>query len=348
MKNKDKIGIFIASLQPVHNVHLAVIKLALKEVGKLVIILGSDCQAKTIKKPWSSDDRINMLYSCLTKDEQQLVSVIPIKDYLYNDNIWLAKLQSSLSNINFNNKVININDYDVVLYGHNKDRSTNYLNLFPQWEFKDVGPIGKGTSSEIIRNMFFQRDMLDVKRHVPNAVFEKLKSEIGSDEYERLYDEFKHIEEYKAEWSKAPYPPTFVTTDAILIKSGHVLLVTRKMNPGKGLFALPGGFLNQKEHLIDGCIRELKEETGVNLPKDELKKRVVCQKVFDNPDRSLRGRTITHAFHIDLGSGKLPKVKGSDDAENAFWMPLSDVEKNEDKFFEDHFHMINFFMVNGL
>ena len=155
---------------------------------------------------------------------------------------------------------------------------------------------------------------------------------------------FSSLEKYKEMWNSSPFPPVFVTVDAVVIKSGHVLVVRRRGYPGKGLLALPGGFINESEFLVDACVRELKEETQIKLPKDELKKRIIDQHVFDHPGRSLRGRTITHAFCFDLGKGDLPKVKGDDDAEKAFWMPLRDVFTQEEKFFEDHCHILSYFV----
>jgi bifunctional NMN adenylyltransferase/nudix hydrolase len=58
----------------------------------------------------------------------------------------------------------------------------------------------------------------------------------------------------------------------------------------------------------------------------------------------LRGRTVTHAFLINLGSGTLPKVKGMDDADKAFWLSLSDFATRESEFFEDHFQIISHFV----
>jgi len=45
-----------------------------------------------------------------------------------------------------------------------------------------------------------------------------------------------------------------------------------------------------------------------------------------------------------LGHGTLPIVKGSDDADKAWWMSLSDLANREDQFFEDHFHIITHFI----
>jgi bifunctional NMN adenylyltransferase/nudix hydrolase len=90
-------------------------------------------------------------------------------------------------------------------------------------------------------------------------------------------------------------------------------------------------------------LRELKEETKIQIPKDVLRGNIVSQRVFDHPDRSLRGRTITHGFCIHLRDGELAQVEGADDADKAFWIPLADLYEHEDKFFEDHVHIIRYF-----
>jgi bifunctional NMN adenylyltransferase/nudix hydrolase len=131
----------------------------------------------------------------------------------------------------------------------------------------------------------------------------------------------------------------------VLVKSGHVLLVRRKVNPGKGQLALPGGFLNPGETLEQSAIRELREETSIKTPTGELKKYLSESRTFDYPERSMRGRTITHAFHIKMPTGgDLPSVSGADDADKAFWMPLGDLHLHEGNFFEDHLHIIDWFI----
>jgi len=60
---------------------------------------------------------------------------------------------------------------------------------------------------------------------------------------------------------------------------------------------------------------------------------------FDDPHRSTRGRTITQAFRFDLRPDvELPKVKGSDDAAMALWVPLARIRSEE--MFEDHYFII--------
>ena len=145
----------------------------------------------------------------------------------------------------------------------------------------------------------------------------------------------------------SPFPPVFVTADAVVTCSGHVLVVTRGGNPGKGLLALPGGFVRSNERIKDAAVRELKEETRIKVDKPVLKRAIVDSEVFDYPARSERGRTVTHAFHIKL-EGKLPEVKltGADDAVKCQWMPFVEVMRRADEFFEDHIHIVNNFITS--
>jgi bifunctional NMN adenylyltransferase/nudix hydrolase len=99
--------------------------------------------------------------------------------------------------------------------------------------------------------------------------------------------------------------------------------------------------------LKDNVIKELREETRIHVPVALLKGLIKDSEVFDYPQRSQRGRTITHAFHIVVDvkvEEGLPLVKGGDDADKAFWLPIADLGANEDRFFEDHIHIIRHFL----
>jgi bifunctional NMN adenylyltransferase/nudix hydrolase len=123
-----------------------------------------------------------------------------------------------------------------------------------------------------------------------------------------------------------------------------VLLVKRKAQPGRGLWALPGGFLGENETLKDAALRELREETRLKIPAPVLRGSLRGESVFDHPDRSLRGRTVTHAFYFEFPSGPLPAVRGADDAARARWVPISEIQAMRSSLFEDHFFILEHFL----
>ena len=80
---------------------------------------------------------------------------------------------------------------------------------------------------------------------------------------------------------------------------------------------------------------------------------LIEQKLFDHPDRSLRGRcgkivgrtiSIAHCYHLTGGEG-LPRVSGNDDAAEAWWFNLGQIKNMRNEMFEDHFDIINYFLA---
>lgn len=117
------------------------------------------------------------------------------------------------------------------------------------------------------------------------------------------------------------YPRAALTVDAIILekKSNKILLIQRAHEPFAGEWALPGGFVEMNELLIDSCKRELEEETKLQI--SELKQ----FKTYDAVDRDPRGRTISVVYYGFTESEE--NVEGSDDAAEAKWFPLSSLPK---------------------
>lgn len=332
---KHEFAVFIGRFSPIHLGHLEILKKGFELAEKIVVVLGSHNRANNIKNPWSSDERMKMILASLTLEEANKVSFVKMKDYLYSDSMWISAMQNKIAEATNDSE-------DIALIGFNSDESSYYLKLFPKWKYYNC-PTKHDIHSTQIRASLFTKDSY-YKKCVPLAVAQILLDWIETDTFKRLKEEFDFLAEYKEKWRGAPFQPTFCTVDSVVLRSGHILLVRRKGKLGNGLLALPGGFLNQDERIEDGAVRELKEETAIKLSKEELKNAIVDQKVFDAVQRSLRGRTLTFAFMFNLGAGDLPKVKGSDDAEKAFWCPLNEVLQREAEFFEDHFYIVQHFV----
>jgi bifunctional NMN adenylyltransferase/nudix hydrolase len=329
-------GVFIGRFQPPHRTHVAVMLESLERVQKLIVVIGSAKVARSIKNPFTAEERERMISASLEAAgvARNRFAFAGVRDYFYNEAMWLAEVQRGVNTITKGST-------DIALLGHVKDGSSYYLKSFPNWTFLPT-KIVSDLNATSVREALWQGNTARALELVSPAVATFLTEFTETSEYGNLRAEYEYVQSYKRQWSAAPYPPVFVTTDAVVMKSGFVLVVRRGGHPGKGKLALPGGFLNQKETLLAGCLRELQEETGFKL---DWEKFLRASQVFDYPDRSVRGRTVTHAFHFDLGLGSLPEVKGSDDATDAFWMPLSETLGKPELFFEDHHAIIEHFVL---
>ncbi|OZG74181.1 ADP-ribose pyrophosphatase [Hahella sp. CCB-MM4] len=330
--------VFIGRFQPFHKGHLAVIEAGLKQADQMIILCGSAHQPRSVRNPWTVAEREAMIKGALPEADRSRIHVAPLMDIVYNDECWVRNVQATVNGLVTAHHATPHNRPMIGLIGHSKDNSSYYLNLFPQWGAINVDNY-ESLSATPIREAVFNGGKDNVERFLPNNVNQWLNEFESTEAYSDIKSEHKFVAKYKQAWSAAPYSPTFVTVDAVVIQSGHVLMVERKARPGKGLLALPGGFVDQDEKLVDACLRELREETRLKVPGPVLKGSIKGQQVFDDPHRSARGRTITHAFYIELEPNKeLPKVKGGDDARHAHWVPLADLDPNQ--IFEDHYFII--------
>lgn len=347
MKHEYDALVFIGRFQPFHNGHKAIIDAALEKAKEVIVVVGSSFAARNIRNPFTFEERRSMIKAVFPQDN---VKVVPVSDYPYDDNRWIAAVQ----NVVHGAMAWSADPIRIGLIGHEKDGTSYYLKIFKPLGWGNVSvPNVDGINATDIRNCLFGNCDFAALDNIPDTARDAMNKVIVAGGkiggfWDTLFNEYHMIKKYKEAWKAAPFPPTFMTVDAVVVQSGHILLVKRGDMPGKGLWALPGGFLNQEETMLDGAIRELKEETKIKLPVPVLKGSIKESKTFDAPNRSARGRTITQAFYIDLGfDEKLPKVKGSDDAEKAFWVPLNEVVAQRDKFFEDHFHIISYFTKIG-
>lgn len=127
------------------------------------------------------------------------------------------------------------------------------------------------------------------------------------------------------------YPHPAVTTDCVIFgfdgEKLQVLLIERGIEPFKGRWAFPGGFIKMDETAEEGALRELKEETG-------MENAFIQQfHTFSNPLRDPRERVITIAFYALV---RIQEVKGGDDAASARWFPLDEIPALA----FDHDHML--------
>lgn len=140
---------------------------------------------------------------------------------------------------------------------------------------------------------------------------------------------------------ESPYWLPAVTTDAVVFgydgEKLNILLVQRGMEPYKGKWSLPGGFMRWNDENVEACVRrEVKEETNVELNRFEL------FGVYSDEGRDPRGRIITIAFFTLVDQNKF-RIIGGDDAAKASWYPidgLPDLAFDHDKIIDKAIGML--------
>jgi len=326
-------AIVIGRFQPVHHGHLALLHMALARARQVVVILGSAHQARTPKNPFTWSEREAMLRAALPADDAARLTVLPIADH-YDEAAWARAVCQAVARHSAAGDRI-------ALVGHFKDASSSYLNAFKHWELLEM-PQHAGADATTIRNAWFAKAPLP--GDLPPNIRAALEQFTRTPAFASLQEEWQMLRNYHASWATAPYPPVFVTVDAVVRCQGHILLIRRAHPPGKDLLAVPGGFIEQHETLWQACLRELAEETRLALPEATWRAALRHVTVFDHPGRSQRGRTITHAHYFDLGDRPLPEICAADDAAQAQWLPTAALAHLQACFFEDHFHLLGRFV----
>lgn len=115
---------------------------------------------------------------------------------------------------------------------------------------------------------------------------------------------------------------------AAVTPDGRVLLIERGWPPYKGQLALPGGHVDLAETAPIAAVRELREETGLEVDLEDL--RLVG--VWDDPDRDPRGRYVSVVYAVDVPLETT--ARAGDDAAAVWWVPLHERDRLRDLAFD--------------
>lgn len=335
-------AIYIGRFQPVHSGHVALLQRALDSARTVIVVVGSAWQARSPKNPFTWQEREAMLRAALPAADSARLQVLPVRDY-YNEAVWVKAVRAGVAGLVPHGARIG-------LVGHFKDATSGYLRAFPGWELIHMERQG-AIDATAVRDAYLgaapgqaAQALAPLAAQLPAGTLAALGGFAATPHYAALQEEWRMLRGYREAWSAAPYPPVFVTVDAVLRCQDQILLIRRAHAPGKGQLAVPGGFIEQRETVWQSCLRELAEETHCDLPEPTMRAALQAVAVFDHPDRSQRGRTITHAHYFDLGNAAMPAVQADDDALEARWVPIDALRGREEEFFEDHFHMLDHFL----
>lgn len=331
-----KVGIYIGRFQPLHIGHITIMAYMQKKYDHIIVLVGSANQRASIKNPFSFEQRKKWLeqsFFDLVDDAHstQKISVLPLNDYRYNEKKWEVELVSQVA------KVTTDKD-NVALVGHEKDDSSYYLKSFPQWSYDSVAQSIK-ISATPIRNAWFQNRLSEFAEFLPAYVNEYLVNQQPN--HADTFAEYHHLVAEELKFDSYPYPETLklCCADNVVVCGDAILLIKRGDVIGKGSWALPGGYVNRGERFADGAIRELYEETSIEVKPEQLK--LIDSHMFDDPKRTFGFDRMTVGHYYKL-EGDCPKIKGADDAAEAKWVKLGHIKNM--KMFDDHADIIDHFL----
>ncbi|MDM0105168.1 NUDIX domain-containing protein [Variovorax sp. J22R24] len=338
------LAVLIGRFQPFHNGHLSLLKLALEAAPRVVVVIGSAFQALSPKHPFNWQQRAEMIRNAVPEADRLRLSFAPVRDY-FDETRWVDAVRREVAHAWAGDHAAP-SSRSIALVGHFRDATREYLRAFPDWTLlaADGVPLRRASA---MRDALFAAPaaaLTELAGELPAGTVEFLRGWSALPQFEPLAQEAELLRQYEASWAAAPYPPVLVTVDCVVKCRDRVLLIRRGQTPGKGLLAVPGGFLEQRETTLQAALRELEEETHLALPPDALRACLKATDVFDQPDRSARGRTITHGHFFDLGERDLPGLQADDDAAAAEWTPVSDLCGREDRFLDDHFQMLDHYL----
>ncbi len=374
------LAVVIGRFGPTHKYHAKNLLALTQEYDHTIVLLGTSLTSRDIKNPFLWQQRRDMI-KMTCKDLGMYtgnMSFYPVRDYMYsrNDNAWIFQVQEIVNTKMAELEADGSEWTQPEIVGVNKDDSSYYLKNFPQWTSHIVQPVRFDSSYTIgatdIRAAMFEDRWSDIANHVTFSVREYLKEWITTEEGDRLKKEYhanlknvrvlgyplkdedgnevRDSDGRRLLVEEEKYRPISVTTDNVITWRGHVLLIRRRSHPGKGLWALPGGFLEADETVDVGAFRELEEETKIKyysndtrVPLSLNKNWYRNSKVFDYPFRSRRGRTITTAFHLVIPDEFEVDIEPSSDADRVQWFSLLDVKQMGYELFEDHQDIIEHF-----
>lgn len=313
--SKNKKGFIIGRFEGLHDGHMQSFKIAASQVDALYILVGSANVCRSIKNPWTYQERVDLIRKRLFQEGIENVKFLPVNDYPYNDHRWIMEVRSIVDHVI--SKSLRVQQ-DVVLFVPMKE-GNDYLNWFPDIPTRSVPIMGTLNATDIRHTLMESRDP-----SIPKTV-------------QADYDYYK---DEKVKFAGYPFPEAlnFLCADSVVTCLGHVLLIERKRAPGMGTWALPGGFKENNETLLEAALRELREETNLRVPEKVLLGSLKSSKLYDSPKRSQGIPRVTMAFHFDIApnnDGSLPRASGSDDAAKAVWVPLNDAI-NKHHLMDDH------------
>jgi len=316
-----KVGLVVGRFQPLHNGHVELIQKAMDENDAVLVLVGSQNKLADYRNPFDIETRLGLLKEHFGQYDKMYFK--GMDDYP-NDDQWCDDVSSRVATINDDPTAITV-------YTSDKDEEFYRNNFLYRVE---VSPSNGLNSTDIREDLYSGSEAWD--NNIPQVTKAFIDNWGETKEYIRLSTEWYYSTESKRtamsnhEFSN-PIEPV---AHAMVIQGGKVLLVKRSGARGYGQWALPGGYIQHTETTRAAALRELKEETSLDL-LNQPRAAEVAFAIEENMN-GLSTRTIGFNYCYAVHPEETLDIVAGDDAQDVQWFPLEDVANGDMPLFYNH------------
>lgn len=321
------IAVIIGRFQPLHNGHVALIEQALAENDQVLVLVGSVNKERDYKNPFTVEQRFEMIRSAF---EGRLftdgLNIRGLKDKPTDDE-WVQEVIANVAQLEEDPS-------KVVLYTSEKDIEWYRANFLYNTVEADSGDIHATDIRKDLYTGCLKRNALALEK-IPRENWDLIDSYIN----DRFWDFGLEMEQCIRGKKDAIIAHKFgnpiePVAHAVVMHKGNILVVKRNSIRGKDQWAIPGGFMEATETTRQAAIRELKEETGVDLLA--LKVKEMAQAIEENID-DLSVRTLGINYLYLVAPEETIEVVIDEDEVSAYkWVDVHDVLTEREILFYNH------------
>jgi len=169
-------GVFLARMQPVHNAHLFLVRKALEEQDKVLIVLGSENKVDMLRNPYDIKLRETMLRECLSEAENKKIEIVTLPDWSMESDIEEALIWGRYFYYNVVSRIgqkkfsIYYSDDPKILDSWFKESEVYKYITYRNFERNNLF---EGLSSTKIRQAFIDKDVEYIKKYCPVSVINR-------------------------------------------------------------------------------------------------------------------------------------------------------------------------------
>lgn len=179
--NQMDTAVVIGRFQPFHLGHLDLLMTAFQTAYKVIVVIGSSTEARTVRNPFTFEERVSMIQNSITDSERRNLIILGVRDY-QDDDIWRDVVMREVN--------LYASSGSIHLIGNDKDATTYYLKLFTAWNLVNVEPKRQLTGTEI-RSLYFMERWRNM---IPQGTATVLDNFAGTHECWKLQGQYEEYD----------------------------------------------------------------------------------------------------------------------------------------------------------